>query len=105
MCKGRTTVWEQLGYTTGCRTVQATDIGGAIRQEKLVMALVQREWNHAWKWGPQELQPDLSRPMSNLLTPPGLVPYKAYDRRSNKDPPNARRMERSVQVRLESSKE
>jgi hypothetical protein len=28
--------------------------------------------------------------MVNLLTPPGLVPYKAYDRKSTRDPPDAR---------------
>jgi hypothetical protein len=90
MCKGRTTVWEEFGYVTRCRTIQATDIGGAIHQKKLIVARVQKEWSHAWKWAPEEAQPDLIRPMSNLLTPPGLVPYKAYDRKSTRDPPDAR---------------
>ncbi len=88
MCKGHTSIWEELGYTTRCRTVQATDVGGAIQQEKLITARVQQEWGHAWKWDPEEAQPDLIRPMSNLLTPPGLVPYKAYDQRSTRNPPD-----------------
>jgi hypothetical protein len=52
MCKGRTTVWEELGYVARCRTVQATDIGGAIHQEKLIVGWVQKERSHAWKWAP-----------------------------------------------------
>jgi hypothetical protein len=77
VCKGRTTVWDELGYTTRCRLIQATDVGGAIWQEKLVVARIQHKWAHAWSWSPVEARSDLVRPMSNLLTPPGLVPGRA----------------------------
>jgi hypothetical protein len=61
-----------------------------MQQEKLMTAPVQQAWSHTWKWDAKEARPNLIRLMSNLLTPLGLVPYKAYDQEFTRDPPDAR---------------
>jgi hypothetical protein len=58
------------------------NVGGAIIQARLVVARVRYEWSHLWIWNPQESETDLPRPMSNLLTPSGLLkPYQYVDGR------------------------
>jgi hypothetical protein len=90
MSKAHTTIWTDLGYCTRCKVVRATDVGGAIRQDRLIVARVQKKWNHLWKWDAKEASSELICPMSNLLTPPGLVPCRSYDRHSDRNPPDAR---------------
>jgi hypothetical protein len=48
------------------------------------------EWSHVWTWKPAECAPDQVRPMSNLLTPPGLVSRHAYLTRHHDNVPQAR---------------
>ena len=90
MSKARTTIWRELGYDTRCKVIRATDVGGAIRQDRLLVARVHLQWTHLWKWDATEGASEVVRPMSNLLTPPGLVPTNLYDRTSTRNPPDAR---------------
>lgn len=90
VCKGHTSVWAEMGYTTRCRLINATEVGGAIQQERLIVARVHAHWEHLWSWDNIEAGQEVLRPMSNLLTPPGLVSPKLYDRRSNRKVPQAR---------------
>ena len=90
MSKARIATWTMLGYETRCKVVRATDVGGAIRQDRLLVARVQHTWSHLWKWDATEAATEVVRPMSNLLTPPGLVSKKLYDRCYTRHPPDAR---------------
>ena len=51
ICKAHTTVWKEMGYTTRCRVVNATEVGGAVNQERLIVARVHVHWDHLWRWG------------------------------------------------------
>jgi hypothetical protein len=90
VCKAHTTVWKDMAYITRCRLINATEVGGAIQQERLIVVRVHVHFEHLWTWDKIEAGQEVQRPMSNLLTPPGLVPYKAYDRRTTRTVPNAR---------------
>jgi hypothetical protein len=79
-----------MGYTTRCRVINAVEVGGAINQERLLVACVHAFWNHLWTWGDLEAGEEVTQPMSNLLTPPGLVPRHLYDHRSKRVVPDAR---------------
>jgi hypothetical protein len=79
-----------MGDTTRCRVVNETEVGGAINQEWLIVARVHRHWDHLWRWGQFEAGQEVTRPMSNLLTPAGLVPSKLYNRQSQRKAPDAR---------------
>lgn len=68
--------WKKLGYLTHCRWVQATQVGGAIDQSRLLVVRVSRSTGTPWEW--DRSVNTLPRPMSNLLTPPGLIPRWAY---------------------------
>ena len=72
-CKSTTSRWHDLNYVSRFKRVAATDVGGAINQSRLLVARVQHEWSHLWMWGTEETELETARPMSNLLTPPGLV--------------------------------
>jgi hypothetical protein len=90
VCKAHTTVWKEMGFTTRCRLINATEVGGAIHQERLIVARVHVFWEHLWTWDKIEAGQEVLRPMSNLLTPPGLVPVRMYDRRTDRTAPNSR---------------
>jgi hypothetical protein len=78
VCKTSTTRWQQMGYVSCCRHIGATHAGGAILQSRLLVVRIQLQWSHLWVWATEETELNLPRPMSNLLTPPGLVPRNAY---------------------------
>jgi hypothetical protein len=40
LCKGHTTVWNGMGYITRCRLINATEVGGAIQQERLIVVRI-----------------------------------------------------------------
>jgi len=77
LCKINVTRWKNLGYETHCKAINGTDVGGAILQKRLIIARVRLEEFQRWHWPPI---PDgqAARPMSNLLTPAGLVPRHLY---------------------------
>jgi hypothetical protein len=62
-----------MDYVSRYKRVSATDVGGAITQSRLLVARVKHEWSHLWMWSTEETETDTPRPMSNLLTPPGLI--------------------------------
>jgi hypothetical protein len=78
LCKSTTTRWHEMDYTTRCKRIDATKVGGAITQVRLMVVRVRTEWSHLWIWGPEESEIETPRPMSNLLTPPGLVGSHKY---------------------------
>jgi hypothetical protein len=53
-------------------------VGGAINQSRLLVARVKHEWGHLWIWNTEETEMNMARPMSNLLTPPGLIRSATY---------------------------
>ena len=85
-CKSTTTRWHEMDYVTRCKRIDATNVGGAINQSRLLVARVKREWVHLWVWSTEETEFDTPRPMSNLLTPPGLVGSHKYVEGRRGDP-------------------
>ena len=79
--KASMTSWSELGFETRMMMLSGTDAGGAIRWTKVFVARVRNEDNDKWKW-PVRPEESPLRPMSNLLTPPGLVPRHKYLSRS-----------------------
>ncbi len=78
--KGVITRWRTLGYATRCRRIGATQVGGAITQNRLLVLRIEEAQEQRWKWPAIKLHSEVARPMSNLLTPPGLVDWKAHIR-------------------------
>jgi hypothetical protein len=78
VCKASLTKWADVGYTSRCKLVNATRVGGAITQSRLMVARVQDEFAQQWRWPSEEASAAMARPMSNLLTPPGLVKTKHH---------------------------
>ena len=76
MSKGRRIRWEELGYTSRYKLLSSTAYGGAIRQQRLIVARVTVGGDTSWVW-PTADEPQTARPMSNLLTPTGLLPRHA----------------------------
>jgi hypothetical protein len=73
--------WDSLGYNTRVRQVNATAVGGAIHQPRLIVTRMKRGAARRTLWDPFDdcaTADERPRPMSNLLTPPGLVPRKFY---------------------------
>jgi hypothetical protein len=73
--------WETLGYDTRMRQVNATAVGGAIYQPRLLVTRIRRGSARAVLWNPFDGDvpyEGTARPMSNLLTPPGLVNRRHY---------------------------
>lgn len=68
--------WANKGFQSYCRMVRAVDVGGAIRQNRLIIARVKS--GRTWNWDTMERGAEVIRPMSNLLTPPGLVRKSSY---------------------------
>jgi hypothetical protein len=77
-CKSTTTRWHEMDYVSRFKRVSATNVGGAINQSRLLVARVKQEWSHLWMWSTEETEIDTARPMSNLLTPPGLIRSHLY---------------------------
>lgn len=69
--------WNKRGYSSQMRSVNACRVGGAVDQSRLMVVRVAHgvEWN----WSDLHEQ-TTARPMSNLLTPAGLVPRGAGTR-------------------------
>ena len=78
MCNASVSRWSHLGYESSCRLVRATAIGGSICQNRLVIIRLQSTRGHKWTWDSLDRDPELIRPMSNLLTPPGLVNRRLF---------------------------
>ena len=75
--KSCVTRWKALGYESFIKLVRGTDVGGAIQQTRVLVARVQTAEAHRWRW-PRLFPEESLRPMSNLLTPTGLVPAYLY---------------------------
>lgn len=78
--KSSLTRWRQLGYASRCKRVCATQVGGAITQVKLLVLRIAEPKSAGWTWPAEEAASTEVRPMSNLLTPPGLVGWNKYIR-------------------------
>lgn len=70
--------WKRRGYQTRCKLINATEVGGAVDQTRLLVARLHRSLPPTWEWPPLEREAETPRPMGNLLRPPGLVPRSAY---------------------------
>lgn len=75
VCKVAVTRWSEAGYETRCRDVSATEVGGAVSQQRLMV--IRLKAGTEWNWAPLE-QMEHPRPMSNLLDPPGLIRRGSY---------------------------
>jgi hypothetical protein len=85
MSKGCVTRWKTHDFVTHCRLTKATSVGGAIQQDRLLIARVHNAYNESWRWDTSDRAPDVIRPMGNLLTPPGLVNLRHYVRHPSPD--------------------
>ena len=81
------TRWKELGYATRCRKVNATAAGGALDQERLMVIRSRGPLGDPFEWA--SLETGSSRVMSNLLTPPGLVPSRCYRPEPLTSPPHS----------------
>jgi len=79
MSKGSVTRWKEMGYTSSGMVVNSTQVGGAISQTRLLVVRTQSSQTSP-NWPPRDPLEAAPRCMSNLLTPPGLVPRAAYRR-------------------------
>jgi hypothetical protein len=76
MSKGCRVNWEKTAnYVSRCQRVRASEAGGTVDQDKLLIIRVQRDLEEGWTW--PELFTNAVRPMSNCLRPMG-VPVKAF---------------------------
>lgn len=87
MSKSATTRWKELGYTVNCRTINATSVGGAIDQDRLLIVRTRLDSGGKWEWDHLDRELTVTRPMSNLLTPPGLVPRRKYVQENHENTP------------------
>jgi hypothetical protein len=71
-------LWTQLGYATRCKRVAAHEVGGASSQSCLVVIRIVACDSERWTWDEFEAAQNCVRPMSNLLTPPGLLRRTKY---------------------------
>ena len=76
VCKATITRWQEHGFATRCQLLQATRFGGAIRQSRFVVVRIRGDLCNHWNWPQPEKDSEFVRPMSNLLTPPGLLRAK-----------------------------
>lgn len=76
--KLQVTLWEKLGYTTRSRFINSTEVGGAINQRRTLVVRYPRNSIANWKWPASDPPTTRPRPMSNLLTPAGLIPRRNY---------------------------
>jgi hypothetical protein len=72
-----TTRWRTLKYQTHCQVITSTSVGGAIAQNRLTVVRVRDNSTINWAWAARD-QDGPPRPMSNLLTPPGLLPWRSH---------------------------
>lgn len=74
--------WEKLGYNTRMKLINATTIGGAIRQQRLMLTRIAKTSaarDMLWDDNKSTVSSHtLARPMSNLLTPEGLIGKQRY---------------------------
>jgi hypothetical protein len=78
MSKACVSRWVTHDYVTHCRLIKATSVGGAIQQDRLLIARVLKAYDGYWRWDTKDRAPEVIRPMGNLLTPPGLVNSRHY---------------------------
>jgi hypothetical protein len=45
-CKGTMTRWHEMDYVSRYKRIDATNVGGAINQSRLLIARVKKEWSH-----------------------------------------------------------
>jgi len=75
--KASRTRWLELGYQTRGRVLRATELGGAIDQERLLVVRTRMGMaTEGWQW-PESPRTLPTRPMANLLRPAALVPKRA----------------------------
>jgi hypothetical protein len=73
-CESPTEWWGAMNYVSRLKWVSATNVGGDVSQSHLIVTQVKQEWSHLWIWNAEETKVNTTpRPMSNLLTPPGLI--------------------------------
>ena len=71
--------WAENGYVSRYQVVRATQVGGAIRQERLLVVRIQNALSPYWRWDHLvKTTEQQERSMSNLLTPPGLVDRREW---------------------------
>lgn len=89
------TRWDALEFVTRSKVVNATHIGGAIRQKRLLVTRIHAGTGNVCPLWPEDnirsTTTTAERPMSNLLIPPGLIPKSAY-----KNPPEILGMDPDV---------
>ena len=73
--KSMRTRWRDLGYDTRTQRADCQHIGGALIQPRLIVIRIHQTIANTWTWLPINTHRS-SRPMNNLLTPPGLIPYR-----------------------------
>jgi hypothetical protein len=78
MCKPVSFRWDKQGFESCCRLMCSTRYGGAIDQSWLIVVRVRRGLGLRWTWPEPEACKNIRRPMSNLLTPPGLLCTRNY---------------------------
>ena len=66
--------WIELGHSSRFKLIPSTWVGGAVAQSRLLVA---RSSTHQPQWSWDDIPaPSGIRPMGNLLTPRGLLPWK-----------------------------
>ena len=72
------TRWENLGFSTHCRRLKSTQIGGASAQTRLIVVRISSRCQSHWDWPLADAPEGPWRSMSNLLSPPGFIKAHQY---------------------------
>ena len=75
LTKAKRVLWEELGYTTRCRVIRASDVGSSVDHAKVVVVRVHQRYGN-FDWPHTQLESAI-RPMANCLKPVG-VPGRAF---------------------------
>jgi hypothetical protein len=71
--KAAVTRWKDLGYHTQVKLIDAKYYGGAIVQPRFIVVHEHGQTESRWQWAADPISTE-PHPMSNLLTPKGLLP-------------------------------
>ena len=69
--------WTHKGYESSLKLLHGLDVGSATNHHRLMIVRVAKDLMPLWNW-PDSPRRTPHRSMSNLLTPPGLVPKHLY---------------------------
>ena len=63
-----------MGYVSSVKLLRGLDVDNATQHNRVMVVRIKKELEHRWSWPLAPVETPI-RTMSNLLTPPALVPW------------------------------